>query len=67
MSKGKKGKKGKKLVPKKKCCKSTPRCKRCPIRMLAEGRLDPADAKEIFQKARNRKQAKKAHLDVPQG
>lgn len=25
--------------PKKSCCLSKPRCKRCPIRMLAEGRL----------------------------
>ncbi len=25
--------------PKKKCCVSKPRCKRCPIRMMAEGRL----------------------------
>jgi hypothetical protein len=26
-------------MPKKKCCKSRPRCKRCPIRMLKEGTL----------------------------
>jgi hypothetical protein len=25
--------------PKKKCCADRPRCKRCPIRMLAEGTL----------------------------
>lgn len=25
--------------PKKKCCVSKPRCKRCPIRMLADGTL----------------------------
>jgi hypothetical protein len=25
--------------PKKKCCSDKPRCKNCPIRMLAEGRL----------------------------
>jgi hypothetical protein len=25
--------------PKKKCCSDTPRCKRCPIRMLAAGTL----------------------------
>lgn len=25
--------------PKKKCCVSQPRCKRCPLRMLAEGTL----------------------------
>ena len=26
-------------MPKKKCCTSKPKCKRCPLRMLAEGRL----------------------------
>jgi hypothetical protein len=25
--------------PKKKCCVSKPRCKRCPIRMMADGTL----------------------------
>ncbi len=25
--------------PKKSCCLSKPRCSRCPVRMLAEGRL----------------------------
>ncbi len=25
--------------PKKKCCVSKPRCKRCPIQMLKDGRL----------------------------
>lgn len=25
--------------PKKKCCVSKPRCKRCPLRMLADGTL----------------------------
>ncbi len=25
--------------PKKSCCLSKPRCDRCPVRMLAEGRL----------------------------
>ena len=48
--------------PKKKCCVSKPRCQRCPIRMLAEGRLDPGDARKIFAKARNRKALKKAKL-----
>jgi hypothetical protein len=48
--------------PKKKCCVSKPRCQRCPIRMLAEGRLDPDDARKIFAKARNRKALKKAKL-----
>jgi hypothetical protein len=29
------------LLPKKKCCVSKPRCRRCPLRMLAEGTLPP--------------------------
>ncbi|GGF41249.1 hypothetical protein GCM10010922_15920 [Microbacterium sorbitolivorans] len=57
-------KKAKKKGPKKKCCKSKPRCKRCPIRMLAEGRLDPDLARELFRNERNREQAKKAKLKV---
>ncbi|WP_156761551.1 hypothetical protein [Microbacterium karelineae] len=65
--KSNKSKKSKKDTPKKTCCVSKPRCRRCPIRMLAEGRLDPADAKVLFQRSRNRKQAKKAHLDLPVG
>lgn len=28
-------------MPKKKCCISKPKCKRCPLRMLAEGNLPP--------------------------
>lgn len=48
--------------PKKKCCDDRPRCDRCPIRMLAEGRLKPAEAKKIFAKGRNRKALKKAEL-----
>lgn len=48
--------------PKKKCCQDKPRCKRCPIRMLAAGKLDPVDAKKIFADARNRKALKKAKL-----
>lgn len=76
--KGKKGKKRKKAEkaarkhkkadkkgPKKKCCASKPRCTRCPIRMLAEGRLDPAVARELFRTERNRAQAKKAGVRVP--
>lgn len=48
--------------PKKKCCQDKPRCKRCPIRLLAEGRLDPADARALFANARNQKALKKAKL-----
>jgi hypothetical protein len=28
-------------MPKKKCCTSKPKCKRCPLRMLAAGTLPP--------------------------
>jgi hypothetical protein len=41
---------------------SKPRCDRCPIRMLAEGRLEPHHARKIFSKARNKKALKKAKL-----
>lgn len=33
------GSKKKRKLPKSKCCLSSPRCKRCPIRMLKEGTL----------------------------
>lgn len=37
---GKKSKKAaKKKLPKKECCVSKDRCKRCPVRMLKEGTL----------------------------
>jgi len=29
------------VKPKKKCCTSKPRCRRCPIRLLSEGKLPP--------------------------
>ncbi|WP_222268846.1 hypothetical protein [Modestobacter marinus] len=29
----------KQRMPKKKCCEDKPRCKRCPLRALAEGNL----------------------------
>ena len=47
---------------KKECCIAKPRCKRCPIRMLSDGKLSPEDAKEIFAKNRNCKALKKAKL-----
>lgn len=31
--------KGKSKGPKKKCCVSKPKCKRCPLRMMKEGTL----------------------------
>lgn len=51
------------VKPKKKCCDDRPRCKRCPIRLLAEGKLAPADARQLFANARNKKALKKAKLD----
>ena len=48
--------------PKKSCCISKPRCDRCPIRMLKEGTLKPAEARELFAKGRNAKALKKAKL-----
>ena len=29
------------MKPKRKCCGSKPRCRRCPIRLLADGALPP--------------------------
>jgi len=51
--------------PKSKCCDDRPRCKRCPIRLLSEGRLSPTDARKIFARERNRKAAKKAKINIP--
>ena len=51
------------LRPKKKCCQDKPRCKRCPIRLLAEGKLAPGDARTLFSDARNKKALKKAKLE----
>ena len=48
--------------PKQTCCTSKPRCKRCPIRMLSEGKLSSDDARKIFAKGKNRKALKKAKL-----
>jgi hypothetical protein len=39
----------KKLKPKKKCCTSRPRCRRCPVRLKAE-------AKKRDRKRRKKKQ-----------
>ncbi len=48
--------------PKKKCCSDKPRCKRCPIRLLSEGKLASEDARKIFAHARNAKELKKAKV-----
>jgi hypothetical protein len=50
--------------PKDTCCTSKPRCKRCPIRLLADGKLSSAEAKKLFSRGRNRKALKKAKLRV---
>ena len=49
--------------PKKKCCASKPRCHRCPIRMLAEGRLPVGYTvrKRRLVKAKKVKPAGSAH------
>lgn len=45
--------------PKKKCCKSKPKCKRCPLRMMAEGTLPEGftvkKRKLVKQKAKKNK------------
>jgi hypothetical protein len=43
---------------------SKPRCKRCPIRLLVNGKLSSSEAKKIFAKGRNRKALKKSKLSV---
>ncbi|WP_210650680.1 hypothetical protein [Nocardioides sp. SYSU D00065] len=40
-SAAKKGKAKVAKLPKKKCCVSSTKCKRCPLRMLKEGTLPP--------------------------
>lgn len=50
------------VKPKSSCCQDRPRCKRCPIRLLAAGKLTPGDAKEIFSTSRNKKALKKAGM-----
>lgn len=54
------------VKPKSSCCQDKPRCQRCPIRLLAEGRLSPADARAIFAKAKNKKALKKAGMTKKQ-
>jgi len=45
--------------PKKKCCADKPRCKRCPIRMLAEGTLPDGFTVKKRKLVKNDKSAKK--------
>lgn len=56
------------VKPKSSCCQDRPRCKRCPIRLLAAGKLTSGDAKAIFSTSRNKKALKKAGItkkDLP--
>ncbi|WP_029136859.1 hypothetical protein [Nakamurella lactea] len=50
------------VKPKSSCCQDKPRCRRCPIRLLADGRLSAADAKAIFARSKNKKALKKAGM-----
>ncbi|HQR25827.1 MAG TPA: hypothetical protein PLP61_02205 [Nocardioides sp.] len=45
--------------PKKKCCVSKPRCRRCPIRMLKDGTLPPGYTVRKRKLVRTRKQRKR--------
>ena len=47
--------------PKKKCCVTKPRCKRCPIRMLNEGTLPDGytvKKRKLVKVKKNKKSAK---------
>jgi len=47
--------------PKKSCCLSKPRCNRCPVRMLAEGRLPKGYAVKKRKLVKIEKVAGKKH------
>ena len=54
--------------PKKKCCVSKPRCKRCPIRMMAEGTLPDGytvKKRKLVKVKKKNKDTKKASSDSP--
>lgn len=68
--KAKAAKKAKVKPPKKKCCDSKPKCRRCPLRMLAEGTLPDGygvkhrklvriDGKSLGDSGRSKKKRKK--------
>lgn len=52
------------VKPKKECCTSKPKCKRCPLRMLAEGTLPDGYTvkKRKLVKVKNGKKKKKKNL-----
>lgn len=49
--------------PKKKCCSDRPKCKRCPIRMLAEGTLP--EGYSVRKRKLVKVDAKKARRRLP--
>lgn len=53
--------------PKKKCCTSKPKCKRCPLRMLAEGTLPDGYTvkKRKLVKTKKSKKGKPKQHDLP--
>lgn len=55
------------VKPKKKCCTSKPKCKRCPLRMLAEGTLPDGYTvkKRKLVKAKGKKKKKKNKQQLP--
>jgi len=55
--------------PKKKCCVSKPRCKRCPIRMMAEGTLPDGYTvkKRKLVKVKKKDKGKKKQKDTSSG
>jgi len=52
------------VKPKKKCCADKPRCKRCPIRMMAEGTLPEGYTVKKRKLVKTDKQAKKKLLEA---
>jgi len=52
------------VTPKTKCCLSKPRCKRCPVRLLSDGKLNPDQVRRLFSDGRNKKALKKAKIKV---
>ena len=49
------------VLPKKKCCEDTPKCRRCPLRMLKEGTLPEGYTvkKRVLVRADGKKVTKK--------
>jgi len=60
---------GKQKQPKSKCCVSKPRCKRCPLRMLADGTLPDGytvkKRKLVKLDSRKKKSGKKKQKSLP--